>query len=76
MSWLWPTSRREETTALVRAGRVLHWASLGPAVLLVIVGIIVSYPESDRVALMGIFLVGSLATLLIGRSIRYVLSNE
>jgi hypothetical protein len=76
--WFWPRLRREETSAAIRAGRVIHWTFLVFAAPPAIVAGFAIFVIGDR-DMFGIFVVAFLIALglaLIGRGLRYVLADE
>ena len=75
MNWLWPTKRRDETTLLVRAGRVVHWCAFGVGVFL-FVGSGVAYAIQPEYGPSFSAIIAGFACVFGGRGIRYVLANE
>lgn len=72
MNWLWPRHLHTETTALIRLGRVLHWACAVLALCLVAMSAFSIGSESDWYAPA----LGSIVPLMFGRGLRYILANE
>jgi len=72
MNWLWPKDIRAETPEPHRHGRLLHWVSLGLGALIAVIGI-----GGFHFALEGfIFALWGFVAAIIGRGLRYVLSDE
>ena len=79
VGFLWPIrAASNQTTVLVRLGRVLHWIGVTFAVVAWCTAIIIPFLASDLagfVILALLLVVGGVA-FLSGRGIRYVLANE
>jgi len=77
-SWIWPQRLRDETNVLIRLGRVLHWLATGigllPIAFLAYGSLAWGPPPGpgEYVPLIGI---GAIF-LILGRGLRYILSNE
>ncbi len=74
---IWPQRPNTETTMSVRLGRVLHWIATGIGVIpiaVLIYGYVAwgSPGRGEHIALIGL----SLIFLIVGRALRYVVSNE
>jgi hypothetical protein len=83
VNFFWPTDRREDSTALGRFGRVLHWSCALIAALCAVAGIL-SYVSAMNTHdeygpdYTGAF-VGAIAAAffwLSGRALRYVFAGE
>ena len=67
--WIWPSQARDESSAVVRLGRVLHWILTACAALLVGA----AFESSSEVLF---FLAFAGVVFFTGRGCRYILSNE
>ncbi len=83
VGWFWPRARRTETSAAIRAGRVLHWTFLvfaAPLAAIVAYGLLyfvfTGETGSDGVSILAFLAALSLALAIVGRAFRYVLANE
>lgn len=64
-----------EATAAQRIGYVLYWMCSGTAVLMVLVGLAVSF--SDGIASPAVvFSIGAALVWLLGRGLKYLFANE
>ena len=72
MNWLWPRHLHTETTALIRLGRVLHWAGIILGALVALFAMLAFDDMSEGAKALAVALV----PILIGRGLRYVLANE
>lgn len=72
MKWLWPRHSHTETTALIRFGRVLHWASIAIAILVALIGL-----GDFGFSLEGfVYVAWAFVTAVIGCGFRYILAGE
>ena len=73
--WFWPVSKRVDTTAAVRGGRVVHWMFAALAAMIEMVAVIVGLGDGSLSAFMGIS-AAAVFVALFGRGIRYIAGNE
>lgn len=82
LNWIWPAKRRDESTIVIRTGRVLHWAAvvIAAAIIIVLAGEAIGESDGNSIAEMAIVsvvgVVFALPVLAIGRVLRYILSGE
>lgn len=77
MRWLWPQHVNDESSLLVRIGRLIHWLALSLAVF----GLLISFfamsqvGDTEPVPYIAVGLVW-LGVAMIGRGLRYVFAKE
>lgn len=76
MSFFWPTNRKQETTVLVRAGRVLHWTASGVAGTVALFCIFAIFENDADAGSMFAFCILAALFALAGRGLRYILAGE
>ena len=76
MNWLWPKSRREETSVEIRLGRLAHWFFLSGVVFFPVFGFVMSKGDPHSGAIIAFYVFAAFLSALFGRAIRYVLANE
>ena len=72
-AWLWPVHLHQETTVLIRAGRVFHWCAVVVAAFTMLIGVVMA-TENKTDGIVSV-IIGVLLGL-IGRGVRYILGNE
>jgi cytochrome b561 len=80
-NWLWPREKRQGSSPGVRAGRVLHWASVACATIVfaffIMLATAISYSDGREASgAVGVGAGAAIALMLIGRGLRYIMSDE
>lgn len=82
-NWFWPQEPREESSVVVRFGRVLHWVGVTIAAMLLLglaIGIVIMIFTGEGIEwplIASAFVLPlAAASALLGRGLRYILANE